>query len=341
MVSYKSFCSPEICKASRAMLCAIGLLCSALVATPAEANAQTGMDVRTIRAGGLHREFIVHVPTALAKLSGEKTGALPLVFVFHGGGGVAAREDKLTRFVSLAQRERFVVVYPQGIGQSWNDGRVTSVSQAHREKVDDLAFFDAMLAAISKEMLIDEKRVYATGISNGAIFSHYLAANRSGQIAAIAPVAGGLASPFHERFKPTQPVSVLIIQGTADPFVPHTGGRIMPKDQKDRGSIIATDDTIKLWTSHNRTQRVPSVVALPNVDVNDGCLGTQFTWASGDDGPKRLNVGAVVQMLLLDGGGHTWPGGPQYLPARVIGRVCNDFDATEVIWTFFKANPKR
>jgi polyhydroxybutyrate depolymerase len=327
------FCSTWAAASALLLMLNMVAVCSAAAKELSEG------DARQVRVGGLMREFIVHVPPVhpASKVAAE----LPLVFVFHGGGGVAAREDKLSHFASLAQRERFVVVYPQGIGQSWNDGRDTTVSQAHRDKIDDLAFFDAMLALLSKEMIIDANRIYATGISNGAIFSHYLAANRAGQIAAIAPVAGGIAEPFYLQFKPTHPVSVLIIQGTEDPFVPYAGGRIMPKNAQNRGKVIPTDDAIKLWTTHNRTKVTPHEINLPNLDPNDGCLAKQLTWASGYSRAARAKRGPVVQLLLLEGGGHTWPSGPQYLPASIIGRVCNDFDATAVIWDFFKTHPKQ
>jgi polyhydroxybutyrate depolymerase len=98
------------------------------------------------------------------------------------------------------------------------------VAQAHRDRIDDVAFFDAMLAAVAKDYPIDEKRVYAMGISNGGMFSHYLAAHRADKLAAIAPVVGGIADPFHRKFMPAGPVSVLISQGTKDPIVPYDGG---------------------------------------------------------------------------------------------------------------------
>ncbi len=284
--------------------------------------------IRKVRAGGLEREYLVHVPPARP---GDE--ALPVVLVFHGGGGNAEGTARLTGFNGVADRERFIVVYPQGIGGSWNDGRQTRVTQAHRDKVDDLAFFDALLAALSTERRIDPKRVFATGISNGGIFSHFLAARRSERIAAIAPVVGGIADPFHLQFHPARPVSVLIIQGTEDPLVPYAGGPVAGGGGgRDRGRVIATDEAVKLWVRHNGCAAEPTTRPTPDRDPRDGCVTTSFAWT-------RCREGTEVQLYRVDGGGHAWPSGAQYLPQSVIGRVTRDF-GTDAIWRFFKEHAK-
>lgn len=283
-------------------------------------------DRHTLTVGSLEREYLVHAPADLPD------AAVPLVFVFHGGGGTAAGTPKLTGFNTVADREKFIVVYPEGIGRGWNDGRETKVSQAHRDEVDDLAFFDALLARLAKEHRVDAGRVFATGISNGGIFSHYLAANRAEKIAAIAPVVGGLAAPFHERFKPARPVSVLIIQGTADPLVPYEGGAIAGRAGRDRGNIVSTDEAIRLWTRADGCGPEPEITPLPDRDRADECRTEERRWKGGRDG-------AEVVLWRVENGGHTWPDGPQYLPRLVIGRVTHDFGSAE-IWDFFAAHPR-
>ena len=134
------------------------------------------------------RTYYLHVP---ANLPADKPA--PLVLVFHGGGGTALGTERyLTHFSDLADQEDFLVAYPEGINQSWNDGRGTPSTAAANEKVDDLAFALAMIDEICQQHSVDPRRIYATGISNGAIFSHYLAANHAEKIAAIAPVVGGM-----------------------------------------------------------------------------------------------------------------------------------------------------
>jgi polyhydroxybutyrate depolymerase len=146
----------------------------------------------------------------------------PLVVVFHGGGGSPSGVDRLTRFSALADREGFLVAYPESLGFQWNDGRVTAASSAGPQ-IDDVGFVAAMIDAIGRERPLDPRRIYATGMSNGAIFSHYVGARLSARIAGIAAVAGGTADPFHRTFRPERPVSVLIIHGTKDPQIPYAG----------------------------------------------------------------------------------------------------------------------
>ncbi len=249
--------------------------------------------------------------------------------VFHGGGGEGVGVSRLTKFNQIADKENFIVVYPNGIEKHWHDGREDVQAKAFREKVDDVAFVNAMIDAISKEYKIDAKRIYSTGISNGAFFSNYLGGNLSNRIAAIAPVVGGIADPFYKDFKPKEPVSVLIIQGTADPLVPYNGGTVA----RNRGKMIGTDEAVKLWVKSIGAKEKSASTESFDKDKSDSCTVEKFVWSGGKNKTE-------IVFYKLNGGGHTWAGGSQYLPRIVIGDVCNDINATEVIWEFFKQHPK-
>jgi len=305
---------------ARAVLCLIATLCVA--------EAGNGTVARTIEVGNLSRTYYLHVPPIL-----PKDKAVALVLVFHGGGGKSASTERASHFSELADRDGFLVAYPEGLDKSWNDGRDAKTIAAQRNNVDDLAFVAALIDDIAKDHEVDAKRVYATGISNGAVFSHYLGASLSSRIAAIAPVAGGLAKPFDEKFKPEKPVSVLILQGTEDPLVPYQGGAITLPWGATRGAIVATDEAIKKWVEHNNCQREAVTEDLVDKDPKDGCRVKRFTHSKGRDGTE-------VVLFRIEGGGHTWPDGLPYLPERVIGKVCRDIDGAEVIWAFFRAHPK-
>lgn len=295
------------------------------IASGAEAASSSKLRsvARTLQAGDLQRNYRLYVPPSLP------TSPAPLVIVLHGGGGGATGVELLTRFSDMADRGGFIVAYPEGYKKNWNDGRVIKGSKPHSEKIDDVAFIRLMIDAIADKHRIDQKRIFATGISNGAIFAHMLAARLSTRIAAIAPVAGGMADPFYEDFKPEEPVSVLILQGTRDRLVRYDGGEVA----WGRGETISTDDTVELWVEHNGAQETPTSGAIPDRDPNDGCTATWSSWSQGRNGTE-------VKLYRLEDGGHTWPGGPQYLSNNVIGRVCRDFDATELIWDFFRQHPK-
>lgn len=304
---------------------------AALLLLVALASSASGMDRWVLLVGGVERSALLQAPAHVA--AGR---ALPVVLVFHGGGGDGEGVAKLTRFAALAERDTFLAIFPDGLHRNWNDGRDPSVSRTHREGTDDVAFVDRLLDSIGRAFRIDSSRVFATGISNGGIFSHYLGARRSGRIAAIAPVAGGIAVPFDRKFHPTEPVAVLIIQGTNDPLVPYEGGAIV---RGRRGSIIGTPQAIVKWVTRNDCDRSPLREDLPDADPDDGCRVSVYRWGNGERGNGER--GTEVLLYRVRGGGHTWPGGAQYLPASIVGPVCRDIDATEVIWNFFKMHPRR
>ncbi len=278
----------------------------------------------SIVVDGRTRSYRLHIPGGLADAE-----PAPVVLAFHGGGSNGRGMERLTGFSGLADREGFIVVYPDAVDGNWVDGREGLRTAAHREGVDDVTFIAALLDELARRHPIDAKRVFATGISNGGIFSHYLAAKLADRIAAIAPVAGGLADPFYRTFAPSQPVSVFILQGTADPLMPFDGGAVAWR----RGQIIATDEAVRLWRQQDHTRTLPVTGVLSDTDAKDGCRVRWSSWCGG-----RLN--SEVLLYVEEGAGHTWPGGLQYLPKAIIGGVCRDFDATEAIWDFFKTHPR-
>jgi polyhydroxybutyrate depolymerase len=315
---------------NRAIQSRIGLVCGiALAGTLAGLAAREpspGTTTRhTLEAGGLRRSYAVHAPPELA---GEKSA--PLVFVFHGSGDDGLGMESFGKFSALADRAGFVAVYPDAISRNWNDGREAGAILSQLNRVDDVAFVGAMIRALKQTRRIDPNRIFAAGFSNGGIFVHYLASQLSEPLAAIADVSGGIAEPLAPKFRPAAPVSVLMIHGTKDPMVPYGGGDV---DFGGFGRIIDTEAALRLWTRSIGAKAPPRTGALPDADPRDQCRGTWTRWS----GEK-----AGIELLLyrIEGGGHTWPGGPQFLPAAVIGPVCRDFDATEAIWNFFEKHPK-
>ena len=278
---------------------------------------------RTIRFDGLERTYLLHVPGGFPQ--GRPAG---LVFVLHGGGGTGRNMEQMTQFSGLADREGFIAVYPDAVERNWNDARDAPNIQAQRENVDDVGFIGALIALLTREFGIDPRWVYSTGISNGAFMSQRLAVELSDRIAAIAPVVGGMAPRLRER-TPNAPVSVLVMNGTDDPLVPYQGGTVA----RTRGETISVADIVRLWVTHNRCADRPETVFLPDRDPADGTRVRRTVYGS-------CAGKTEVVLYTIEGGGHTWPGGPQYLPAAVVGRVSRDIDATRVIWDFFAAHPR-
>src|ERR1700694_1857893 len=170
-----------------------------------------------LRHGGLQRSYIVHVPAPTGKPP-------PAVINMHGGGGNAAGQQKYTQMDRLADREHFVVIYPNGAGRgtrflTWNAGACCAYSTAHQ--IDDVGFIRAVVEDVARRTPLDRSRVYATGLSNGSMMAYRLAAEASDRIAAVAGVAGAMSLT---RFAPKLPVPVMHIHSTQDHIARYDGG---------------------------------------------------------------------------------------------------------------------
>ena len=281
----------------------------------------------------LERTFHIHFPENF-----RKSIKMPLVIALHGKGGEGESMILVTRrgFNDLADSEGFVVVYPDGIGKGWNDGRMDEESndRAHKENIDDVGFISELIDRMIKDYNINPKRVYVTGISNGAIMSYRLACELSSKITAIAPVDGNIPYLLSDDCVPSRPVSVLAINNVDDPLVPFEGGEIWGHFHRVKlGKVLSVNESIGFWVRRNKCSKVPLINQEPDRDPSDGTrvLRKEF---------KKGMGGTEVILYKIDGGGHTWPGGLQYLPAWLIGKTSRDIDANQVIWTFFKRHSR-
>jgi polyhydroxybutyrate depolymerase len=227
---------------------------------------------------------------------------------------------------AVADREGFIIAYPDGIDRGWNDGRGIN------EGIDDVEFTRDMVREIDSEYVVNPKMIYATGISNGGFMSFRLACDAPDLVAGIAPVAALMSVPLEHSNTSTTPVSILLINGTEDPLVPWEGGEIGGR-LGGRGEAISTQATIDYWVAFDGCRTTPDVTPLPDPDPGDGTTATQSSYPDGRDRTE-------VTLCAVNGGGHTWPGGPQYLSKMIIGLVSRDFDASVYIWDFFKHHPK-
>jgi polyhydroxybutyrate depolymerase len=267
----------------------------------------------TIMVDGLEREYILHLPRTY---TGDTL--LPLVMVFHGGGGTASQIRNHTKFSRLADKENFIVVYPNSVDKNWSDGRTGENLPMQR---DDVKFISMLIDTLLSKYRVDSKRIFSTGISNGGFFSFYLALKLSDKILAIAPVTANIPENLQESYKPEYPVSLLLINGTDDPLVKYDGGPVGVK-------------TIEIWLANNNCLSGVIKENIPDIVKKDKCIAEKLTYSGCTENTE-------VILVKISGGGHTWPGASQYLPKLIVGEVCRDFSATEMIWEFFKNRKNR
>lgn len=270
----------------------------------------------TFRSGGMDRTYMLHVP------AGDPVG---LVLSLHGGGGTGIAQRGLTGFDAVADAHNLLVVYPDGYEKSWADGR--GASPADRHHVDDVAFLVGLVTKLQNDYSVAPGHVFVTGMSNGGFMSNRLACDRADVFAAVAPVAGTLGVGV--ACNPSRPVSVWAAHGTADPLVPFKGGAV-----RGRGGLshaVSAEAMVDKWRKADGCQGDPSMELLP--DARDGTVVHRFDSTS-------CAASTEVVFYRIDKGGHTWPGGKQYLPAAVIGPTTHTLDGSEAIAEFFLAHAR-
>jgi polyhydroxybutyrate depolymerase len=277
--------------------------------------------------GGV-REYIVHVPPGYQTMK-----ARPLVLVLHGGGGTMRGQYKLTNetFNHLADRDGFFVVYPQGLGKSWNEGGADRKGYAREHNIDDVGFFKALIAELEKKYPIDPRKVFSTGMSNGGLMSLRLACDIPGQIRAIGALTASIPEDLVDMCSEEKPEKsgLLLMNGTEDPIVPFNGGAIKVFGQT-RGRVVSTEKTLQVWLARNGCKDNPKVREIADKDPEDGTRVTEYTY-------DQCASGVPVVFYKIHGGGHAWPGGWQYLREKRIGKTSRDIDAAEEVWKFFSS----
>lgn len=266
--------------------------------------------------GGLTRTFRVHVPAS------AEVEAMPLVLMFHGGGGSGKQfEETSSKMNLVADAEGFIAVYPDGTGplRTWNAGGCCG--SAVTNEVDDVGFVNALLDQLESSLCVDRRRVFAAGMSNGGMLTHRLACELPQRFAAFVPVASGDLLP---ECTPSEPVPLMHIHGTEDGHVPVEGG---------------------LGCGPSGVAFPPLAQTMERRRTANGCDATTSESFVAGDGSCEAYQGceADVLLCLVEGGGHNWPGGEP--PGGLIdcpadGGQSTTFIASEQAWNFFKSHPK-
>jgi polyhydroxybutyrate depolymerase len=303
-----------------AAVAALGLLAGA-----GTASAQPGQTVRrNLEVGGTKRSYLLHVPAGI-----QRGKPAPLVFSFHGRGGQGAGQERFIHFDAVADREGFLVAYPDGLDRRWDDGRHAEASSPR-----DVEFVKAMLAEIGGLYTLDHGRIFAMGMSNGGFMSLRLACELNSEFSAIAVVAAALTEGLTAHCAPSKPVSVVLINGTADPLVPYQGGELGGSEFFGRGGrVLSTAATIAKWVDWDGCSATAPTERLPQLDTADGTAIERVRHS-----PCRN--GSEVTLYTVAGGGHAWPGATQYLPVSMVGRASHNLDASTVIGEFFRLHAR-
>ncbi len=261
---------------------------------------------------GLVRTYLVHLPV---DYSPDNNYAL--VLAMHGGFGSATNLQNQSQLSRKADEAGFIVVYPEGIKgglldiRTWNGGECCGY--ASDQEIDDVGFIDTLLDVLIDKWPIDSQKVYATGMSNGAILSYRLACELSHRIAAIAPVAGTMSVV---SCQPDRAVPIMHLHSYLDSNVLHAGGVGMGIGMTESRPFR---EIFENWSSLNNCQ-------IQSDTLRNDAAYTQVVW-------RDCDCQSELQLFLTRDGGHSWPSGR----ATPIGDpVSTHINANNLMWEFFQ-----
>ncbi len=276
------------------------------------------------RVMGFRRTFRVHVPPGY-----DGTRAMPMVVAIHGAFSSSRKLERESGFSDLADREGFIVLYPNAIGlfgllRHWNSGHCCG--KARRDEIDDVTYVASLVERVRSRLNVDPRRIYVAGYSNGGMLTHRIAATRGPEFAAYAVVSGTIGGEPNKKEaewilpRPVEAVPILLIHGRADENVPYEGGR-GPRSVGD-SSTISVARSVGLWVERNECASDPH----SERSMNDQVLTE--TWSGCDND-------ADVVLMTIEPLMHQWPG-PLFSETLERDDALRGFDGAQAIWNFFR-----
>ncbi|GAA0569591.1 PHB depolymerase family esterase [Paractinoplanes ferrugineus] len=284
---------------------------------PTSSDVAVGRSTGALTVDGQQRTYRVYRPADL-------TGPAPLVLVLHGAAGTGRQAEESYGWDAEADSGKFLAVFPDGVRRTWNVDP-DCCGEAAAQNVDDIGFLTRLAGSFGG--LVDQKRIYATGISNGAMMSYRLACDTK-VFAAIAPVSGTMIN----KCAGPAPLSILAIHGTADRTIPYNGG---PGKRDNEGAGARRPAKID-------GPAIPALMATWR--SVDGCPAPQSTTAgSVTTSTATCPSDRTIELITIAGAGHQWPGGreaPIAQKALGLDAPSTALQATPTIWKFFADHPR-
>lgn len=231
---------------------------------------------------------------------------VPLVLAFHGAGGSGTLFKEQTDLDRQADRDGFVVAYPTATGSNWAEG--CGCIRPDLDGVDDVGFADAVIEAVADVVEIDRRRIFAVGYSQGAVFLHHLACERTGTYQGFASVAGMMSRPVSVSCTAAEPVSMLMINGSDDTVLPFDG------QESGSSSLLSVLETTSIWREHNGC-----ATAVDRTTEQTGDFSADVRRYNGCEAQTKVHL-----YELLDTG-HAWPVGMESVISEFFGIARTDF----------------
>lgn len=287
------------------------------------------------------RSYRIHFPKNY-----DPATPTPVVMALHGFSHDAAKMERITSpngdptnpqsLDSLADREGFAVIYPNGTplktraGRAWNagggqNGYAPIAAPEVGDHIHDVKYLNDVLDDAAKVLNTDKSRVYATGISNGGAMAYRIAVQMCDRLAAVGVVAAGNQySAAINGGEPARNVPLVVMHGEDDQVWPINGGEMF------YGKMASIPGSVEQWAEWNQAKLVNDTT-LEDKNIKDGTRVELKSY-------RGATPNSDVDFYTVHGGGHAWPDGQQFTSESHMGKVTRDVNANEVMWNFFKGH---
>ena len=280
------------------------------------------LEEHSLAVDGKDRAYHVFKPDSLK-------GNAPVVIYFHGsmGSGKNMRDLSGYDFDYLAVAHGFLVVYPDGYENHWNDCRGSASYAANVENIDDVSFVKTMIERLQTDYGIDTSRVIVTGFSNGGHMVYRMAMEAPESIFIAVPIAANMPVDANlDCTKSGKPLHMSIFNGTKDPINPYLGGLVEVLGNASRGEVLSSDETLNYWAGLAEASQEEQITThFAELDGNPDTKVTRFLRA----GQKH------IALYQLEGSGHVVPSPFMYF-GEILGQGAQDINAAEEIYRFYE-----
>ena len=286
-------------------------------------NAAELLNIVNLKVDEVARKYLYFIPSQLMDKKNY-----PLLIVLHGGGGSADQIARKLDFKELAEKNKFIVMYPDAFEEHWNDLRGDSKSGSSIKKIDDVKYIEMVVADLKQKLKllgieIDPNRIYGTGLSNGGMMLHTLGI-KSDLIKKIVPVIANLPQALEQTHSIGHP-DILIINGNEDTIMPFSGGLLF----SDRGKVSSVAATLSYWLKQNNCNYNLPLKIFDNLKNEKSILSRcdQITEEWSCAGKKQ------VKLIILYKAGHTWPGKTGHFQ-KIAGEPCLNVKGEDLVVKF-------
>jgi len=269
-------------------------------------------DLADVPEEGRPRSYRLYVPSGY-----DPAEPMPIVVALHGRPDTGIGFSIITQMHLTAERENFLVLYPDGINLGWN--YVKDIRRyAINDTQDDVQHLQDLVLNISERVNVGLNRVYATGFSNGGFMTQRLACEAHEFFAAFAVSGATMVPGMEDLCDSDNDVPIMFIHGTADVSIPWQG------NQTSHYGVV---QNLYYWVTYNDCNLEPIEEVLPTTEAEPETYVGRITY-------EDCAFGGDLVFYGIQNGGHNWMGVPDVIREEIAGLVNTDYHASDIVWEY-------